>query len=640
MSDTITKKERTPIFKIVKRGATKTFTFLGVPANTILIFFAVTLLFLNVLPLFSLIVSSLTASASGIVPVSDWDTLTWNIWQQGEREYLEKGTFTFYYWWSILFSSKLSAGNFWLPLGRSLLVSVFACVFAILFGGVMAFLITRTNMPFKKFIGAIFIFPYIMPQWTLALFWKNFFITTNFTAYGGELQALTGLIVPNWMVYGWFPIAMVLGLHYTPFAYILIGGALQNMDSNLEEAATILNIPRWKRFTKVTIPMLKPAIFSTILLVFSSAMSSYSVPTTLGNPVNYYTLATRMKSLIEGSGGRNIGSGYAVALVLILIGVVMLIMNQIQTGSRKQFTTVTGKSGQISKRNLGKVGRWVVGSILTFFVAIVCFGPMISFFLESLLKNSGDFSGGLNFDAWISPDPIGNSSAGYVGLLRERRVWNALGGSIGLSLTCGFIAGLCGLLIGYAVARRRKSFLGVAVNNVAFFPYLMPSVALSLIFMLAASKLGIASSSIGIGIFFVMVTVGVIKYIPFASRTSLNAMLQLSEEIEEAGVIMHVPWWKRMTHIIFPIQKAAIISGFLLPFISCMRELDLFVFLGSDYFILTRFMFMLEDTGVAALENAANFLLIIFILGANYLVNILTGASMDKGIGGSTKQYA
>ena len=633
MSDASATKERSPFFKIVRRGATKTFTFLGVPANSILVFFAAILLLLNIYPLFSLVVQSFTVQAAN-VPVSDWDILIWNEWDNGPREYAAVGSATGYYWWSILFSSELAVGNFWLPLGNSLLVSVFACVFSILFGGVMAFLITRTNMPFKKFIGAIFIFPYIMPQWTLALFWKNFFITTNFTAYGGELQALTGLIVPDWMVFGWFPIAMVLGLHYTPFAYILIGGVLQNMDSNLEEAATILNIPRWKRFTKVTIPMLKPALFSTILLVFSSAMSSYSVPTTLGTSVNFFTLATKMKSLIEGSGGRNIGSGYAVAIILILIGVVMLIMNQLQTGSRKQFTTVTGKSGQISKRNLGKAGRWIVGSLLSIVVAFVCIGPMISFFLESLLPNSGDFSNGLSFKAWISAEPIGNASAGYVGLLREPRVWEALRGSVLLSLACGFLAGLCGLLIGYAVSRKRKSVLGATVNNVAFFPYLMPSVALSLIFMILATKMGIAATSASIGVFFVMVIVGVIKYIPFASRTSLNAMLQLSEEIEEAGMIMHIPWWKRMLRIIFPIQKAAFISGFLLPFISCMRELDLFVFLGSDYFILTRFMFMLEDTGVAALENAANFLLIVVILGANYLVNALTGASMDKGIGG------
>ena len=183
MSDaTATKK--TPFLKIVKRGTTKTLTFLGVPANSILVIFAVALILLNVLPLLSLLISSLTVSAPGVVPVSDWDILIWNVWEKGERQYLPEGAFTFYNWWTILFSSDLAVGNFWLPLGRSLLVSVFACVFSILFGGIMAFMITRTNMPFKKFIGAIFIFPYIMPQWTLALFWKNFFITTEFTAFG------------------------------------------------------------------------------------------------------------------------------------------------------------------------------------------------------------------------------------------------------------------------------------------------------------------------------------------------------------------------------------------------------------------------------------------------------------------------
>jgi iron(III) transport system permease protein len=120
-----------------------------------------------------------------------------------------------------------------------------------------------------------------------------------------------------------------------------------------------------------------------------------------------------------------------------------------------------------------------------------------------------------------------------------------------------------------------------------------------------------------------------------ASRSSLNAMMQLSGEIEEAGVIQGIPWWKRMVRIIFPIQKAAIISGFLLPFISCMREYDLFVFIGDDQLVLTKFMFQLDADGCPALMNAANFVLIIIILGVNWLTNLLTGASIDKGLGGN-----
>lgn len=613
--------------KVVKRGAKNTLTFFGVPANTILVVFAIILLLLNVYPLITLFVQSFQAQTGNSIPVLSeyWGKFTWD-----EIAYVNKGSGTAYYWW-YTFASDAANGYFWTPLWRSLVVSVLACCFSILFGGVMAYLITRTNMPFKKFLSAVFIFPYIMPQWTLALFWKNFFISTACNAgYVGELQALTGWAAPEWMVYGIFPISMVLGLHYTPFAYILIGGVLQNMDSNLEEAATILNIPRWKRFTRVTVPMLMPALLSTILLVFSSAISSYSVPVTLGNPINCFLLATQMKQLLQSD--VTIGTGYVEAIILIFFGVIMLILNQMQTASRKQFTTVTGKSGQVSKANLGKVNKWIIASIALILVIFNCFGPMISFFLESLLPNPGDFSSGLNFDAWVSPTAVAGNSAGYCGLFREAGVWKALGGSVLLSLCCSFLAGTCGLLIGYAVSRKRKSGLAAFVNNLAFFPYLMPSISLSLIFFLLATQMQIPNSSKGI--FFVMVIVGMIKYIPFASRTALNAMLQLSNEIEEAAVIQHVPWIKRMARILFPIQKSAFISGYLLPFISCMREYDLFVFLGSDKFILTRYMFFFQETGVDALMNAANFVLIVIILIFNYAVNLITGASMDKGIGG------
>jgi iron(III) transport system permease protein len=598
-------KTPNPFIKKVKRGVNTTLTFFGVPANSILVFFGVALLLLNVYPIIALLVKAFT---------------TYTV--------VGTGTFTFNNFSKVFdWNNETSVGYFWLPFARSLLVSSLACVFAVIFGGVTAYLLARTNMKLKRFIAATFIFPYIMPQWTLALFWKNLFISTACTAgHVGEFEALFGVAAPEWFVLGPFPIALILGLHYAPFAYILFGGVLQNMDSNLEEAATILGIPKWKSFTKVTIPMLKPALLSTILLVFSSAMSSYSVAVTLGNPVDYYVLATRMQSMLGGS-GRNSGQGYVMAIVLILIGLVILTLNQLQTGSRKQFTTVSGKSGQITKINLGSVGKWVWGILISILVVFFCVGPMVSFFLESLLPNPGDYSSGLTWRAWTSTTPL--STNDFVGFFHEPKIWGALQGSVVLSLCCGFAAGLSGLLIGYAVSKNRKSKGARFVNGLAFFPYLMPSLALSVTFYLMGLNLGLAGAWI-----FVAIILGTVKYIPMASRSSLNAMMQLSGEIEEAGIIQHIPWWKRMTRIIFPIQKSAFISGFLLPFISCMREYDLFVFIGNDQMTLTKFMFQLDADGVPALENAANLALIVIILLVNWLTTALTGASIDKGVGG------
>ena len=596
----------------LKQSAKKTFnkglTFFGVPANTILIFFGVLLLILQLAPLVTVIIDTLTVHLMETVPNAKY------------------GDMTFYHYYSV-FGSKTSWKDFYLPLINSLAVSVLACIFAIVFGGTVAYLITRTNLRFKKFISTVFIFPYIMPQWTLALFWKNMFISTSCSpGYVGEFQAITGLASPEWMVYGMFPIALVLGLHYAPFAYILIGGILRNMDANLEEAATILNIPRWKIFTKVTIPILKPALLSTILLVFSSAMSSYPVAVTLGKPIGFEVLATKMQSMIQGNGTK-VGQGNVISLVLIIIGVLILLMNTLSTGSRKQYTTVSGKSGQVSKVNLGKVGKWITSGVLSVIVLFFCIGPMVSFLLESLLPNSGDYSSGLTTRWWTSKVELRN---GYKGIFYTPQIWEALGRSVALSICCALIAGTAGLLIGYAVSKKRKSKGAQFVNGLAFLPYLLPSISLSAVFFSLSTNIKWLYALP----FLVCIIVGVLKYIPFASRSSLNAMLQLSNEIEEAAMIQNIPWWKRMIRIVFPIQKSSFLSGYLLPFISCMRELSLFVFIAPSGLILTTLMFQLSETGLPALENGANLILVVVILIFNYLINKVTGASLDKGIGG------
>ena len=585
-------------------------TWFGMPANSILVIFGILLLFLTIAPLIYVIIDTFTVHMMEVplIPNS------------------KIGDFTIYHY-KTLFASSKSWHLFYKPLLNSLWTSALACVFAILFGGVVAYLITRTNLKFKKLISTVFIFPYIMPQWTLALFWKNLFMSTSCTGgYAGELQALTGIVTPEWLVLGGLPIALVLGLHYAPFAYILIGGVLRNMDANLEEAATILNTPKWKIFTHITLPILKPAILSTILLVFSSAMSAYPVAVTLGKPINFTVLSTQLQIRLQGN-GTQLGIGHVTSLVLIVIGILILTMNQISTGSRKQYTTVSGKSGQISKNNLGKVGKWIISFILIILVMFVCVGPMVSFALESLLPNQGDYSSGLTLQWWTSKEVLRN---GYKGMFYNPEIWVALLQSILLSICCSLIAGTIGLLIGYAVSKKRKSKLAMGVNALAFLPYLLPSISMSAIFFTFSTKIPFLYALP----FLVCVIVGVVKYIPFASRSSLNAMLQLSNEIEEAAVIQNIPWVKRMVRIIFPIQKSSFLSGYLLPFISCMRELSLFVFIAPSGLLLTTLMFQLSETGLPALENAANLILVVVILVFNFIINKITGASLDKGIGG------
>ncbi|MGI6214380.1 MAG: ABC transporter permease [Christensenellales bacterium] len=592
------------------------------PANVILLFFLIALVLLTLYPLFTMLGEMFVVHNNERSAVRSLG--------------LKKGDFTFYHFQKLLGtlndggSMGYTRSNSWIqfyqPLFNTLIVSLASSFIAILFGGVVSFLVTRTNIKCKRFISSVFVFPYIMPSWTLAMFWQNFFKNVNIGlgTSNGIMASVFNIYMPEWFVYGAFPISVVLGLHYAPFAYILIGGILRNMDANLEEAATMLKTSRRRIIWKITLPIVRPAMLSTFLLVLASSMSSYSVPVFLGSPVKFYVLSTKMKSLMDTASGQ----AYIIAAVMILFGASILMLNQRVTNSRKQFTTVTGKSGQVSLINLHS-GKYIIAIILVVILLFVAIVPLITFALESFIIKAGDYSlSNMTLDFWVGRDLSYLEQGDNNGILLSHKVWKALGNSLLLAVTCALIAGTCGILVGYGIARRRGSKLANWVNNLSFFPYLMPSLAFGAIYLALSFRIPWLRG------FVLLALAGSVKYLPFASRSGISAMLQLSGEIEEAAVITGVPWWKRMTKIIFPIQKSSFLSGYLLPLVSCMRELSLFVLLvPTSNALLTTMLMQYSEKGWAQFGNAINLLIIFVVTIINVIVNKLTGASIDKGVG-------
>jgi iron(III) transport system permease protein len=588
--------------------------FLKKPHNVILLVLGIILVFLTLFPLLSLIRDTVLVHPSEIMSV------------RGAKI----GDLTSFHWKKVFLDGETSRNIFYRPFLNTISSSLWSCLLAIILGGAVAWFITRSDISWKSFVSVVFIFPYIMPSWTLALAWRNFFRNRLIGGAQGLFTALTGIETANWFAYGIFPIVIVQGLHYAPFAYILIGGILRNMDANLEEAAVILKASRLKILSRITLPIVMPAVLSTFLLVFSSCMSSFAVPAFLGMPVRFQVLTTQLYRTLN---GLNPGYGYIMALVMIFLGTLILLFQQWFVGKRKSFTTVTGKSSNIALVKL-KAFRLPLSILLVAFVAIIAILPMISFAVESFILAPGDYSF-KNFTSqfWIGPgrEDIGG---GEPGILRNKYIYLGLWNSLRLSVVVAFISGTVGALAGYAIVRKRGSKLSTLVNNLAFFPYLMPSMAFGAIYLSMFAKQNFIIPSL-YGTFALLVLVGAVKYLPFASRSGMNAMLQLSNEIEEAALIMGIPWWKRMTWIIFPIQKSSFLSGYLLPFISCMRELALFVLLFVPATrILTTMLFQYNEKGWTQYANAINLLIVLIVLIFNSGINKLTGASIDKGIGG------
>ncbi|MBR0268047.1 MAG: iron ABC transporter permease [Clostridia bacterium] len=613
-----------------RRFWNKVWTYLSKPQNAILLILGIILTVTTIYPLLTIARDTVVVHPGSIDNLPD---------AQGSK-FEAFGTTLTTYNWSNLFTESITTRvgrqrvtqsvasvYLWSPLLNSVLVSIFACFGAILYGGVFAYLVTRTNLKFKKYLSSIFIFPYIMPQWTLAVMWQNLFNSNAVTGGSdGLFVTLFNAYMPKWWCEGIFPVSVVLAIHYAPFAYILIGGIFRNMDANLEEAATILNTPRWKTFLRVTLPLVKPAILSTVLLVFSSAMGSYPIP--------HYLKLNTLSTQYVGMSSDRAGEASILAVIMMLFGFLILIVNQRTTSGRKNFTTVTGKSGQSSTVNLGaaKYVLSILFVLLTLFTGIL---PIILFAVETFLPNPGDFSfikyginGHMTTKWWITSENVTeNGMYGQKGILYNADIWKAFGGTFLVAICCALLAGTIGTLIGYCVSKNRRSKWAAYVNNMAFLPYLMPSLAVGVAFFIFGSGVGIYNT------FLLLILAGTVKYIPFASRSALNSMMQLSGEIEEAAIIQDIPWWKRMSRIIIPIQKTSIISGFLLPFMTCLRELTLFMLLCGQGMIITTMLGYFDEMGLYAFSSGINLILIVLILLFNTLVNKLTGASIDSGIG-------
>lgn len=589
-------------------------TFFSKPANCMLVIFGLLLTLLTLFPLLSML-QEMFLVHSGIEK-----TLI------GQK----KDTFTLFHWNKLFRKGEWSTINFWQPFFNSLWLGLGSAGIGILLGGIVAWLMARTNMRFKKALGALFLFPYLMPAWTMALYWLNLYQNSKVgCGVVGLFEGLFGICMPEWFVYGLFPCIAVNGLHFAPFAYILIGGILQNMDATLEESATILKASRFKILRRITLPIIMPAVLSTFLLIFSSGFASYTVPIFLGGAVRFFTLSSKMKALFNAGYA---GQAYIIGSTVILMGAIILYINQKFTGKRRSFTTVTGKSGQISFINLKKANLPVALTLLLFvcFFSIV---PLIVFALQTLLMNAGIYEiGNLTLDFWIGRGESAYRNGMVGGVLFNKSIWNALKNSLLLALCAAAFAGTAGLFIGYSVVRRRGKRLSRFVESMAFFPYLIPSIAFATIYLAISSS---DTFNALYNSFFLLVIVAGVKYLPFASRGGINSMLQISEEIEEAAIVIGVPWYKRLFRILLPIQKTSIMSGYLLPVITCMREVDLFTLLVPNAnFLLTTMLLGFNQTGYDQYANAITLMVIVIVLAINLLSEKLTGASVAKGVDG------
>ncbi len=588
------------------------------PYNLMVVVSVAFMFYLIIIPLIQMIMQTLSLAEADASRI------------EGAKE----GMFTLYYWKRVL-TSSISTKMLWTPLKNSLVIAVFTAVLGVTLGALLAWLMVRSDLPYKKFFSLALIIPYMIPSWCKSMAWLTIFKNERVGGAQGLLGFL-GVQTPDWLAYGPFAIIVVLVIHYYAYAYLLVSAALGSINSELEEMGEILGAGKARILSKITFPLVLPAILSAIIMTFSKAMGTFGVPSMLGLKIGYYTVSTTMYNSIQNGQNR---VAFVISLILIGIASLTVFINQKAIGSRKSYSTIGGKG---SRSNPIRLGKWkkVVTAVLFGFVFLAVVIPVVIPLYQSFMLESGNYGlNNLTLHYWIGGS-VPTIDQGEPGIFKNPQFMKYIVNTIKLVVLTSVFATVLGQLIGYINSRGRKLFSGKLVEQMVFIPYLIPSIAFGAMYLAlfaTAKKVEMMGYRITLvpslyGTFALLVLIAVVKNLPFASRAGTSNMLQISTELEEAAQVENAGFFTRFTRIVFPLSKGGMISGFMLVFISIMKELDLIVILMTPSQQTLPYMaYSYSAENLIQLSSAVTIVMFALVFFVYWFANTFTDADITKG---------
>lgn len=554
------------------------------------------------------------------------DAFTVDFADQARASKLE-GELTSYYL-NRAMNSPIAKYIFWLPLMNTLFVSIVVIIATLLVGGLLGWLVSRTDLLGKRWFSTALIVPYMVPSWTFALAWMAIFKNRTMGGLPGWLESL-GFTPPDWLSYGFFPIAVILSLHYVPFVVLLVGNALRQFDSQLEESARTLGASSFQVARRIVFPLLRPSIISAATLVFAKCLGDVGVTYIIGAPVKLDLLATSLLRTI--STGQD-GMSAVLAGTIVILGTVSVLIDMKLLKAAQRFVTIGSKGSLHRTTVLGK-WKWPAFGFASSFVLIGAIIPFAALLLTTVMRMPGIFSwDNFTLEFWVGRDLI--TTALPQGILITKEFWVAAWNTVWMVGLASIGAGVLGLMVGYIVARSPFRLLGGFLKQVTFLPYLVPGVAFAAAYLsMFAKPHGFIPSLYGTS--YILVIALLASQMPFASRAGIAAMMQMGKDPEEAAQIVGAGWWRRVISIVLPIHRGALVAGILLPFISGIKGLSLVILLavpGTD--LLTTYAVRLLDFGYSQAANVVAIMICLIAFGGTWIGQKIGKTNLASGIGG------
>jgi iron(III) transport system permease protein len=485
---------------------------------------------------------------------------------------------------------------------------------AFLFALPLVFIVARTDTPLKGLIEVAALLPFITPPLIGAVAWA--LLAAPRTGLINVLARQFGANAPLLNIYSMGGLIFVMGLYVSPYVFLTVEAVMRRMEASLEDASMIAGASLPTTIFKVVLPLSMPAILSAGILVITRILEEFAIPGVLGAPTGIYTITTYIYYQAISYVPPRYEIAALVASLLMALTAILLVLQARILGGGRRFTTMSGKGHQPRLLRLG-AWRYVTLVYALAYIGLTVALPYLVLLYAAFVSQWG-----------AAPLPSNLTLRNFVATFDPAlTAGSGLANSLILAVSGATFATLLTLIVGYMIASGTSWWRSV-LDFISAIPLAMPGPVIAVAMLWAY----LHEPFVLYGTLWILLIAYVTHYLPYGVRTITGSFRQLSPEFERAAAICGAGRIAGFRDVLLPLVRPGILAGWLLMFISMIRELSSSIFLfvpGTETTAVT----LLEMWQEARFSNVAvlSLTLIAISVVVVMLVRSLAGASYLSG---------
>ena len=452
--------------------------------------------------------------------------------------------------------------KYWEIMLNTLYVSFAATVMALVFGFLTAWILNRTNVPFRRTLEQAMAVPYYVTPLLGALAWsllgapESGFANQIWRALGGR-DAIIDIVSP-------MGIAWVMALFEGSVAFVMIGAVMKSMDPSLEEASQINGAGRFYTMMRVTLPLVTPGVLGAAIFVFAEMLGSFSAALVLGTPVRFYVITTAIYQLVAQYPPRiPLAAAMGVSLFAVMFFMLFFYRRII---AHRSYVTVSGKAFRPRLTDVGGL-RWVLFAICGSYVVLSVVLPILTLVYASVQRLAVAFPAVGNFTLDNYRTALTQNAVRYA--MSNSLILGVLTATIGVALTG---------MLSWLIHRSRIPGRGL-LEYIVMFPQAVPRLVFAFGMMWAWLVFPIPIY----GTLWLLLIAYLTVFLPLGVRTISSVLLQLDKSLDECGEVCGASWGFRMRTITMPLLRPGLLAAWMLLFIASVRELGASILLMGPH---------------------------------------------------------